>query len=143
MTLNWPVRVFTFLLAVTEVNMFLACRYFLWKNEKGKTLLQFRKMLAKALIFNTYLVSEEEKEKAAQLLHNKRRKVNHTLETAPQHARKFDRTEWVCDNKWPFQQYRCSTHCGKQTRTYCSCDVGVWLCKDCHLKHVIERVSQV
>ena len=48
----WPNHVFAFLLAVTEVNINLAAQYFGGMKQIGQ--IEFRKLLAKTLIFNSY-----------------------------------------------------------------------------------------
>ena len=48
----WPNCVFSFLLAVTEVNVNLAAQYF--GGMKQVDQIKFRKLLAKTLIFNSY-----------------------------------------------------------------------------------------
>ena len=50
-TKYWPNHVFSFLLGVTEVNVNLATTYFCGQNQKGQ--IEFQKLLAKTLIFNT------------------------------------------------------------------------------------------
>ena len=50
---------FSFLLGVTEVNVNLATTYFCRQNQKGQ--IQFQKLLAKTLIFNTYYDEEQDK----------------------------------------------------------------------------------
>ena len=56
-TKYWPHRPFSFLLAVTEVNVNLAEAHFVLKT-KSRPQLQFRKLLANDLINNPYLVEE-------------------------------------------------------------------------------------
>ena len=51
-TKYWPNCVFSFLLAVTEVNVNLAAQYFGGMKQVGP--IEFRKLLAKTLIFNSY-----------------------------------------------------------------------------------------
>ena len=48
----WPNCVFAFLLAVTKVNVNLAAQYFGGIKQIGQ--FEFRKLLAKTLIFNSY-----------------------------------------------------------------------------------------
>ena len=52
----WPNCVFSFLLAVTEVNVNLAAQYFGGMKQVGQ--IEFRKLLAKTLIFNSYYDDE-------------------------------------------------------------------------------------
>ena len=59
-THSWPVRVFSFILAITEVNVFKAFQHFVWESDQiPKSLVQFRRRLAKAFIDNEYLNIEE------------------------------------------------------------------------------------
>ena len=51
-THRWSTRVFSFLLAVSEVNAYLAFKYFVWGGEEKQTLQEFRVNLAWALIGN-------------------------------------------------------------------------------------------
>ena len=51
-TKYWPNHVFSFLLAVTKVNVNLAAQYFGGMKQVGQ--IEFRKLLAKTLIFNSY-----------------------------------------------------------------------------------------
>ena len=51
----WPNRVFAFLLVVMEVNCMLVAKFFF--GSTTTEMLQFRKELAKALIYNSYLPS--------------------------------------------------------------------------------------
>ena len=55
-TKYWPNCVFSFLLAVTEVNVNLAAQYFGGMKQVGQ--IKFRKLLAKTLIFNSYYDDE-------------------------------------------------------------------------------------
>lgn len=133
-TKRWPLWVFSFILAVTEVNVFLAFRYFVWKDKDEVTFLQFRRRLAKALVMNQYLEKEEQEAQRS-----KRRKTRHEYCTAPTHAKKFSGGKWIRTNKHPYQQYWCRwPGCKKQTRNYCACYVGEWLCKAHYSTHVLE-----
>ena len=55
-TKYWPNHVFSFLLAVTEVNVNLAAQYFRGMKQVGQ--IEFRKLLTKTLIFNSYYDDE-------------------------------------------------------------------------------------
>ena len=55
-TKYWPNCVFSFLLAVTKVNVNLAAQYFGGMKQVGQ--IKFRKLLAKTLIFNSYYDDE-------------------------------------------------------------------------------------
>lgn len=59
-TKQWEKRVFTFLLAVTEVNVMLAAVYFY--NKKQPSMIQFRKDFSKELIYNDLIMKQQEVE---------------------------------------------------------------------------------
>ena len=75
----WVNQVFAFLLAVTEVNVYLAFKYFVWSAEDCPKLLTFRKSMAWNFIYNDYLdtgVAEVRKSKRARVF-------RHNLVSAP------------------------------------------------------------
>ena len=120
---------------MTEVNIYLAMKYFIWEQQEKFTLLQFRKHFAWALIYNDF-IDEENCERRE----SKRKKIEqHKLEKPPPFSRSYIDGKWTKGAKKPYQQYKCRTvGCKKQVRTYCSCTVGHWLCSDCFVKHCIE-----
>ena len=137
-THRWPTRVFSFILAVTEVNCYLAFKYFIWSGVEKMTLMEFRTKLAWALIENEYLDKAEATE-----VKNKRKKagVDHVLRTAPKRAKNWDGQKWDLSAKMDYPQFWCRMKgCRKSIRTYCQCNVGSWLCKDCFPEHIMEQV---
>ena len=138
-TSRWPSRVFSFILAIVEVNCYLIFKYFVWKNEEKLTLHQFRKKLALQLIENIHLTEETEE----RLVGTRSRSENlHEFLTAPKHARKCERRIWDLTATAPYQQYVCrGVGCKRQVRTYCSCTPGHWLCSSCYSDHVVEALS--
>ncbi len=46
LTTRWPICVFAFLIAITEVNMFLVLRFFVWNKEDRMELVNFRRKLS-------------------------------------------------------------------------------------------------
>ena len=101
-THRWVNRVFAFLLAISEVNAFLAFRYFIWDKKDKMELLQFRRLLALALINN-----EWHGELAEESPVTRKRKMMHSLTCAPPHASKFAYGKWICSAKATYQQYIC------------------------------------
>ena len=83
---------FSFLLGVTEVNINLATTYFCGQNQKG--LIEFRKLLAKTLLFNTYYDEEHDKTPDKK---RKQRDFGHCLITLPK-GEKFSGTESSQEN---------------------------------------------
>ncbi len=90
MTHRWENRVFAFILAITEVNMYLAYKYFVWKTTTTILFLRFRRKLAKALIYNEYISLDEEEDVTPRKSKRQRRQQDHVKQTAPNHARYFD-----------------------------------------------------
>ena len=74
----WPNRVFAFLLGVTEVNVNLAATYFCGQEPTGQ--IEFRKLLAKTLIYNTYYDEDDDKTPDKKRKH---RESGHCLVTLP------------------------------------------------------------
>ena len=134
----WPIRVFSFLLAITEVNIFKTFEYFVWeKDQVPGSLVKFRRRLAQAFINNDYLNIEEPRGSSRA---KKKQKLEHCLRAAPRHASKYVGGRWQKKSRAKYQQFVCrGGQCKKQVRTYCSCMVGHWLCKDCHVQHMIEH----
>ena len=91
-TKYWPNRVFSFLLGVTEVNVNLATTYFCGQNQKGQ--IEFRKLLAKTLIFNTYYDEEQDKTPDKK---RKQRDFGHCLITLPK-GKNFQEQELSQEN---------------------------------------------
>jgi hypothetical protein len=55
LTTCWPIRVFAFLLAIAEVNMFLALCFFVWSKEDRMELVNFRRKFSGLMIMNPWL----------------------------------------------------------------------------------------
>ncbi len=123
--MRWECPVFAIILAVLEVNAFLALLYFGFSGgsiEGCPTLLVFCRRLAWQLINNNWLRHEEQETAPEPHL-----SPIHKLVVAPPHARKWSGGTWICDNSQKYQQYFCSNKCKKRTRTYCVCGPGRWL----------------
>jgi hypothetical protein len=138
-TTRWEMRVFSFVLAVSEVNAFLAYRFFC-RPDSVPTLQQFRHKLAWQLIKNRFLIQEESAEQ--NVVH-----TVHQLMNAPPHATKFQNGVWICNASQRYQNYPCTVkRCGetvKRCKTYCSCTPGKWICKYCHGGHVVAELKCV
>jgi hypothetical protein len=134
-THRWVNRVFAFLLAISEVNAFLAFRFFIWDSEDKMELLQFRRQLALALINNDW-----HGDNTVESPDTRKRKLIHSMTCAPTHASRFVKGNWICKAKAPYQQHVCrGQRCKKQVRSYCACAPGEWLCVDCFQKHVLDE----
>ncbi len=133
MTQRWELRVFAFIIAVCEVNAYLAIRFYEGKK-RMPTLLNFRRKYGWQLILNDDLV-EETMEHYQMTLQG-----CHTLCRAPPHARIYCNLHWICNALQRYQQYACGYFgCNNQIRTYCACRPGVWLCGTYHFRHVLEE----
>lgn len=127
-TTRWVLRVFQFLLAVTEVNMYLAHRFFVWDGTEKMTLLEFRRALSWEMVNNPELVETEARVRRSRRCKNA--VTDHVLEAAPTHARHWTGTKWQRGAKKAYQQYTCSeASCRTRIRTYCTCNPHLWLCK--------------
>ena len=73
---------------------------------------------------------------------------DHKMQTAPHFARSHDQSRnlWILNNKCKYQRYtckRCNSNQKKNlTRNCCSCQPGVWMCPDCHIKHVLAACTR-
>ena len=132
-TQRWELRVLAFVIAICEVNAYLAIRFI-----EGKTcmptLLNFRRKYGWQLIMNDDLVEDTVEHYQLTL------EGAHTLCRAPPHARIFRNRHWICDAMQRYQQYACGyLGCNNRIRTYCACRPGVWLCGTCHVRHVLDE----
>ena len=103
----WPNHVFSFLLAVTEVNVNLAAQYFGGMKQVGQ--IEFRKLLAKTLgvIFNSYYDDETNNTPEKKW---KQRHSGHCLITLPKGI-----FFWECKSSWQTANIRntSATHAAK------------------------------
>jgi hypothetical protein len=141
---RWDVRQFSFLLALTEVNVKLAMDF--GKPKKDIiSMLAFRKRLAKALIFNHWLIQEiKEKEVQQEVSPNgrKRRKIDqHEHIQRPIFTGKYNgATRKFNKTTKKYVRLKCSScpsDCKSFTRWYCRCDPSLPLCKVCYGQHIL------
>jgi hypothetical protein len=137
MTTRWELCVFSFLLAISEVNAFLTYRFFC-KPDKIPTLQEFRHKLAWQHIKNRWVTEQDEdkQHKACAI---------HQLMKAPAHATKYARGRWVCTAQSSGTQ---TTRAPSKTAAirpkelnYCSCHIGKWICQYCHAVHVVKETK--
>jgi hypothetical protein len=133
-TKDWKIRVFTFILAVIEVNARLAYQFFTQSDSLSQ--LQFRRLLAKQLMDFSFVVNRGNRKRS-------RGSVDAVapicgVETAPVYATSWNGTEWrYLAGKYP--QHFCKTvGCNKRIRTYCRCMKGYWLCPACIGMHIAQ-----
>jgi len=89
-TNRWENKVFSFILAITEVNAYLAQQYF---TEREYKQVEFRKKLAHQLVFNTYDDAEDFRRSSRRIDRLSRARARHELITAPPHSC-FVRGNW-------------------------------------------------
>ena len=137
-TERWPIRVFSFLRAISEVNCYLALKHFVFQDDMT-TYLDFRKELAWCLIKNPFLPCESSVASGLDTLNMD----SHDIMSAPPHASAYRNRKWVCDAKQRNQQYACKwPQCGVRTRNYCACTPGYWLCASHVIKHAMDEVRR-
>jgi hypothetical protein len=140
-TTRWEIRVFTFLLALSEVNAYLALRlrFFKWACRAEMTLLQFHRHLSGFMINNPWLPNNYE----VVVQEDITRDVACDVILAPKHAKGFHYGRWDCTAKAATQQYICKAYgCKKQVRTCCACDLGYWLCPTHIVQHAVSKAKQ-
>lgn len=135
-TSRWECRVFAFLLAVTEVNIFLADNFFF--NGAHSCMLGFRKLFAYALIFNKYYSNTESE--SISPTHRTRRQSAHHLITIPPY-KKFRQDGVLIKTGTQYNQRKCQD-CDRRVRTYCNCSPGVHRCADCFSIHCVDEAEQ-
>ena len=111
-----------------KVNVNLATTYFCGQNQKGQ--IEFRKLLAKTLIFNTCYDEEQDKTPDKK---RKQRDFGHSLITLPK-GKKFLGTR-IVSGKCEYPQHKCVA-CSKRVRTYCLCSPGIYRCAECFGYHL-------
>ncbi len=133
---SWHKRQLLFLIALVEVNSFLAHRHFVLTRKHAPllTFAEFRRNCAHSLI---QLSSIEDD--AAATDHTRRSgrvQAEHQLISIPRKRGKWDGADWSEVNQ-PWQQQRCSgIACSKRTRRVCSCNKAKAWCLPCHALHV-------
>ena len=138
---RWVIRVFTFLLAITEVNVFCVLRSFVFVGRLVRhlpTYHEFRRKFAWMLIDNEYYPLAEER--ADDLFLPLTR--CHDIGTAPTHASAYRNRAWVRDANVKYAQYTCRwPGCKKATRNYCVCTPGTWLCPSHIVQHAVDATK--
>ena len=132
-TKHWPHRPFSFLLAITEVNVNLAEAYFV-RHKAPRPQLEFRKLIAKDLINNEYLMQEITKQEPRRSK-QKLALATHCLQSLPPYKKFIGSKIRKAKSKYP--QATCvSGH--RKVRTYCVCSPGILRCDQCFAIHCVE-----
>ena len=133
-TKRWENRVFAFLIAIVEVNAYLAMKQF---NGSDEDFITFRKKLAQELIHNK--LDEDQQHQGSKTRQKKRPKVEHSLQSIPPYC-KFVNGKWKKSYKRKYQQKLCSTlGCKTRTRFYCPCSPTIYRCVECYSQHIIGQ----
>ena len=97
---------FTFILAVTEVNVYLVLKFFVFVGNKAGNLpkyLEFRRLLAWMFIDNPHMPVNEDPYYDPFLAGAR----CHDIGSAPPYASAYVTRKWICDNKTKYAQYTC------------------------------------
>jgi hypothetical protein len=133
-TTRWPLRVFQFLLAVTEVNCRLGFESLCGGERMSQQ--QFRRQFAKELIFNTDLSTAPMSIRAS-----KRKTVDRSAhELIPLSPFRNFKNGRVVRGKTRSVQRKCFCS-ARRVNTYCKCSPGVFLCGACFSEHVAHCVT--
>ena len=125
---------FTFLIALTKTNASLSHWYFTRQQQDDcSQQLDVRQDLALQMLGNNL-----EGEQNGMTTRGTCKKVerDHELVKAPERTGRWLGDKWH-KVKSKYLARKCSV-CKKDTRTYCKCTVGMFLCADCFVDHVIE-----
>ena len=130
-TRSREIHVFAFLLAITEVNVYLVLRFFVYVGTMSAFLpnyIDFRRKLAWHMAESPTASSISE---------------DHSIATAPNYASEYRNRRWICDATSKYPQYTCKwPGCKKLIRTYCSCTPGRWLCTSHIVSHAVEVTKE-
>jgi hypothetical protein len=133
-TKRWPHRIFTYLLATTEVNCNLGESAF-GEAQETRPQLEFRRLLAKDLIYNPYLDTDEDDSPSKRKSKRQRESLGHELMRIPR-GKKFSGVRLVAaKSNYAFNFCSCRE---KRVRTYCKCNPGVLYCSLCFVTHCNE-----
>jgi hypothetical protein len=124
--------VFSFLVAITEVNIQLVSKHFYDKEDI--TQIGFRKELAYALIYKNCIKIEAAEGHCQSC--QQQQNLDHELLTLP-HYKKFNVTK-LATSQMQYPHFKCSK-CPKRTRKYCRCTLGTYLC----YKNVMQLIKMM
>ena len=142
---RWDIRQFSFLLALTEVNVKLAMD-FGQPKKNILSMLAFRKRLAKALIYNHWLTMQEIKAKegpqeVTPTSQKRCRNDHHEHFQRPAFTGKYNgstrKFNTTTKRYVPLKCAYCQPTDAKLTRWYCQCDPSLPMCKVCYGQHIL------
>ena len=134
-TKDWKIRVFTFILAIVEVNARLAYQFFTESDPLSQ--LRFRRLLAKELTDFSFVVNRDNRKRSRKSMEAVAPICGE--ETAPVYATNWNGTEWqFLSSKYPQHHFCKTVGCNKRIRTYCKCSKAYWLCPACIGMHIAQ-----
>ncbi len=137
--MHWAVHVFTFLLAVTKVNLRLIMQYFVWKRYKESF---YHSWIHTEISIWNWLFTPLKVADRMGVAHSEHRQWS-----APMHAKCFRRRQWDHSNKQPYQQYKCRTSgYNKTIWSYFTCSDGsgcAWTVMACTWGGVAKQFKEV
>ena len=128
-TKRWPIRVFSFIIAVTEVNAYRMKEYL--RENYNAPQLHFRRALACLCLENNLDAAD-----GPQAASTRARRVSqqeHRMENFPPFCGKWNGNRWTRVST-KYCQQRCE--CKKRVRTYCICDKVKPICNICFVEHL-------
>ena len=134
-TTRWPLRVFQFLLAVSEVNCRMAQHHIYGEAEMGQQ--EFRKLFSHDLIYNEYL--ENYDTGGGSRKSPRKRDTGHELMTLEPYMN-FKGSQ-MFRGKTRSVQRVCTLCKTKRCNTYCRCNPGTFLCGGCIITHILEAIN--
>ena len=133
-TKRWENRVFSFVIAIAEVNAYLAMKQFQGLQEDFIT---FRRKLSQELVHNT--MDQDASASTEQRRSKRRKQTEHKLLSIPPYC-KYVGGKWKKVYKRKYQQKYCSTAgCKTRTRYYCPCSPDIFRCVACYSEHIINN----
>ena len=139
-TQHWAMRCSQNFLAISEKNLYLAMKHFVWGEADELTILQFRHKLAWELINNPLLI-EQRPDLIATRCHTNPLVVHNVAKCLPftlhWNGHMFEMT-----SQFRYYQFTCKSRgCKKRVKTYCVCTPGEWLCSLHWHAHLLEAAA--
>ncbi len=126
---------FTFLLAVTEVYVYLVLRNFVHKDNGIMKYLEFCHKLAWPFIDNELTKDESKMERLTKRVGEQ--SDNHT--PAPQFVKYFNGRVWILGSAQMYHTYKCKgENCQNLTHHICSNNRAYWFCPSCYVKLCLD-----
>ncbi len=134
-TKRWAIRVFQFLLAITEVNVNYGMHEFFDAELEDE--IDFRWNISEELLYNPYLLEGHRRVVPVRSV-RKMPFADHHLESLPPFKTFCGNGHKTCKTK--YIQRKCAT-CKNEVRTYCTCNIGTPMCTRCFPQHLYNVFS--